>query len=991
MAENHPTIKMPEVLVFAKTFATGIILTEVFRIAYYSGERLATKLSNFGWQTVALIITACLLVCAIYMFKRRIHEDAVRLGKSLRIDLLATVVFGCLANVLTSTWLEPIHSIVQQSNPWWASVVLAMLTVILLSPLAREYSSKRRKEAPQLYFITDEEIKSHEQDFFASEAQAKSFAETVMASKSNAGLVFGVDGPWGIGKTSFINLAERHWETASDGTVVVFRFEPLRHASDPNLAERFIKELSSAIQKRVFVPEFRPVASRYYRMLKGRADLSFLGFKLSLEPSTETIDELLEDIDDVLKRIGSRVIIVIDDLDRLDASAVNNVLFTVRRTFKLSQATYILCYDTDNLVNGSTDREKAREFLEKFITIKLSLFVDSTAIKKFLEHDWSNEHRTHLNIPSETMVKLASILSELASILDSEVAASYMPLLGDMRKIKRFVNAVLMMQIERTNLGRTDFNSRDLINLMLLHLNYPSVFRRIYAEETEGRSGRFPVRIQANHPNYSNSDEFSDFLKTQDESTSFLLKQLFDVAALGLNSHQSTDENQLRSRACFNSQHNRNLESYLKLIVRFVVPEPQQTFVLYRNAVDRVRKGESIELVLDEPDFRLQLVGENAHDQFWRVLVNRSYDLERSIAEDAIDTLIRHLPRYSAIKPFDNGLRHRSIYSLALLLDRAGWGEANRHRSSPRAMEIVEITNRIFGEGNFTERGIISSLASDDRGVLGWNDLMLFRLVCSADRRGQLHNIQSALVLHENLAATTTGLLSELALEGMRRLSQRVFTHFKISFIEKKINFFTEVDRAPQKSFTGENSGISDISNEDYEKVPLADRVARSRSAVKIFVIYQLCNKLPPNGSGVGCGFYDETGKSDIGEIARLMNDYIFDLCFNPDIEESNIYHFLDYCLSNLSNGFLIDEEGYFPTKNSLSGALNPIHMAQYWIRNRDRILALNPATVDRRVITLNYVASYSEDLPKVFAVLEELAGEASPSNAQEFASGAAH
>lgn len=110
--------------------------------------------------------------------------------------------------------------------------------------------------------------------------------------------------------------------------------------------------MSSSIQRKVFAPEFRPAASRYSRLIKGKADFSFLGFKLSLQPTQETVDELLDDIDEVLKRIGRRVIIVIDDLDRLDAIAVNNVLFATRQTFNLSQATYILCYDTEVLVGS---------------------------------------------------------------------------------------------------------------------------------------------------------------------------------------------------------------------------------------------------------------------------------------------------------------------------------------------------------------------------------------------------------------------------------------------------------------------------------------------------------------------------------------------------------------------------------------------------------------------------------------------------------------
>ena len=139
--------------------------------------------------------------------------------------------------------------------------------------------------------------------------------------------------------------------------------------------------MSCILVGKIFAPEFRPAASRYSQLIKGKADVSFLGFKLSLEPSQETVDELLDDIDEVLRRIDRRVIIVIDDLDRPDAKTTNNVLFATRRTFKLSQATYVLCYDTEVLAGNKEEGSRAREFLEKFVTVKLSLFVDSSSLR----------------------------------------------------------------------------------------------------------------------------------------------------------------------------------------------------------------------------------------------------------------------------------------------------------------------------------------------------------------------------------------------------------------------------------------------------------------------------------------------------------------------------------------------------------------------------------------------------------------------------------
>ena len=549
---------------------------------------------------------------------------------------------------------------------------------MLLSPLYLRYLPKRKRPAPQFHFLGDEEIGSVEEDLLGNDAQAKSFAEAVLASSTHQGLVFGVDGPWGVGKTSFINLAEHYWSKA-DGEVIVFRFEPLRYASEPDLASRLIRDLSAAIQRKVFAPELRPTASRYSRLIKGKPDVAFLGFKFSIEPSQETVDELLDDIDEVLKRIGRRVIIIIDDLDRLDAKAINNVLFATRRTFKLSQATYILCYDTEVLAAGMEDDSRARKFLEKFVTVKLSLFVDSSSIRDFLREGWKRGGKQLGLTPSDTMLKLSAVLDELGNILGGDLVPKYFPLLGDLRKIKRFVNAMLLMQIEKSDLHRTDFNKRDLINLMLLHLNYPGLFRRIYIEETDGRGGTFSVHRDYEKKGFYNANGFSALVDGQSEPAGFLLKQLFDVATLEIGDQSSVDEAVLASRACFNQDGFRNLEGYLKLIVRFVVPEPQATFVLYQNAVEQAKEGIPITSILMSPEFRSER-WEEAHDKFWSLLVNQSYNLKSSAANEAIDTLVAYLPRYSSIDSDDRALRKRSVYSLLRLLDRAGWGRTSGRR-----------------------------------------------------------------------------------------------------------------------------------------------------------------------------------------------------------------------------------------------------------------------------------------------------------------------
>ncbi len=801
-------MKMPEVLVFVRAVLLGAILSEIFWVAYIGSGALSRRLA--GWDIGGGILVGCattLLIVGEYARRRGSFQHAVRIIQSRRIDLLLLVGLGAFVMRLFAPQLSKFHEAVSCADISWAPTAFAVLMLMLISPILRELSQRKPHDTTQLLFLADDEIKVDNQDVLGVAVQARNFADTLLTSGARSGLVFGIDGPWGGGKTSFLNLAKERWKDVASDTVVVFTFEPLRYASEPDLSERFIKDLCAAIRQKVFAPELLPVASRYSRILKGKTELSVLGIKFSLEPSTETIDELLADIDDLLKQLGRRLIVIVDDLDRLESKLVNNVLFTVRRTFKLSQATYILCYDTEALLASTASKDegaRAREFLEKFITAKLNLFVDLKAINDFLDTDWENTVVKSDAISPIVMLQLRKIMKAVQTLLTSSNGHCYVPLLGDLRKIKRFVNAALLMNMEKVKLDGTDFVGTDLIHLMLLNLNYPGLFRQIYAAETEGRTGSFGVQRKSGQKGgeATNGTGLAEAIKNADEPAKFLLRQLFDVETLGL--PFSNDETLLRSRACFNWQH-RNLENYLQLIVRLKVPEPTTSHRLYKDLVESVMAHKrKVADVLQRPDFALSQ-SEVPQEQFWSMLVKRAYELDQVAANDTIDTLVKWLPKYSSLEYGTYSMRHRAVISLVFLLDQAGFGDLPGNGRIRNEAELPELASRLIGSrASQSFPSLIQQLVAPERGALGWSDLMLLRMYCSADVLSNTHNIHTALARQENPGAKVTGDVSLIAINSMRRFSQRVFEEFRRIYIDGKLNFFLECDHLSKAQILGE-------------------------------------------------------------------------------------------------------------------------------------------------------------------------------------------
>jgi hypothetical protein len=315
---------------------------------------------------------------------------------------------------------------------------------------------------------------------------------------------------------------------------------------------------------------------------------------------------------------------------------------------------------------------------------------------------------------------------------------------------------------------------------------------------------------------------------------------------------------------------------------------------------------------------------------------------------------------------------------LIQLLDRAGWGSKTNRRDSE---SVVEIAWQIFGENEYKDIGLLNQLVSDKRGTLGWFDLLVFRLQCSADRQGQIHNVLKALIRHQDPRAETTGRLDTITISQMRLLSQQVFLLFKRTYIEPKKNFLDEVDTTNNDAFLGEirsqmKGSDLRVSESQQIHIEITNQILMSRFLVKSFVVYQLSNSLPPSGSGVGCGYYDEEGKVDNKGIADAMNEYIFNVCFNPTDNKKNALHFFDHCISHLSTPFDTGLEGLVASKNSLAGGLSSAAMGSFWLQHKSCIQKLVQAVPDRVVHTTNYSVKYKEVMESIFSALDDMANE---------------
>jgi hypothetical protein len=93
----------------------------------------------------------------------------------------------------------------------------------------------------------DNPIRQSEDDTLGRTSAARSFARQVLGLDASEGVVVGVLGPWGSGKTSFFNLARPEFDIAE---VAILEFNPWMFSGANQLLESFFIELSAQLRLR---------------------------------------------------------------------------------------------------------------------------------------------------------------------------------------------------------------------------------------------------------------------------------------------------------------------------------------------------------------------------------------------------------------------------------------------------------------------------------------------------------------------------------------------------------------------------------------------------------------------------------------------------------------------------------------------------------------------------------------------------------------------
>lgn len=323
----------------------------------------------------------------------------------------------------------------------------------------------------------DDPIKTVDEDNLRRAPVAQRAARLIAENHtSDSSVVYGLEGPWGSGKSSVIALLTAYVTDAEDSRWQVVAFTPWATTGTEGLLSEFFAALATVAPKKGS-EKFRSLITSYADIARPLASLIPIAGSAVVEAS-RTLEHRLakpwnvafDELAAALRELDTPVLVVVDDIDRLQPSELLDLLKVVRLLGRFPGVDFLLAYDEQTLVEtlqnpgqGSTSKARARAFMEKIVQYPLSIppLLTSQIVRM-------------LNLGLTEIVTPERVETTFDKHRFGDIILTTMPAqLATPRAIERFL-AQVREQFRAHDLD--EMNDVDLILATFLRVQFPDVF-----------------------------------------------------------------------------------------------------------------------------------------------------------------------------------------------------------------------------------------------------------------------------------------------------------------------------------------------------------------------------------------------------------------------------------------------------------------------------------------------------------------------------------
>ncbi len=345
-----------------------------------------------------------------------------------------------------------------------------------------------------MLFSSDAAIKSKKEDALNRATFSEHLGNAILDWTKKETMVLGLYGEWGTGKSSIINLALEHInnKTKNDGASepIIFRFNPWNFTEQNQLVTIFLSELSKTIgfqgkseqassvgktlisYSKFFTPlsilatlfpQFAPLMKLPEETLRGIGDAA----KQWAELNEKDLQALKSELDNQIVKLNRKIIIVIDDIDRLNKLEIRQIFQLVKMNANFPNTIYILSLDDQKVATLLTeDKFPGKDYLEKIVQVPFHVpAIERKRIEKILFNELNS-------IIKPLQSKETPFDRKKWQDIYFEGLSGLFP---SLRRVKRFINGLCFT----ITIVPNEINVIDFIGIEAIRVFFPEVYTRI--------------------------------------------------------------------------------------------------------------------------------------------------------------------------------------------------------------------------------------------------------------------------------------------------------------------------------------------------------------------------------------------------------------------------------------------------------------------------------------------------------------------------------
>lgn len=387
-------------------------------------------------------------------------------------------------------------------------------------------------------FLEDSATK---EDSFGRSSFARDLVEEIfLLENQQAAYTIGLNAKYGMGKTSFMYQMQELLDQHNTAYVCI---SPWSCTSNEQIVKDFFHSLTAVFGRKMGLG-INKLLDIYKNLILDVQHAYKLQAFDNLLKKDKAISEVYEDIKSKLSLCKQKIVVFIDDVDRLQASELAMIIQLIRNTGNFPYVVFMLFYDKDYMVTTLEQNKSitdADEYLKKIINVELMFPAYDTEVFKgtiassldeVLENIISNGHERETVVTSfiERMLPKSKILS-----IDYLEYA-----FPNYRDLKRFISmfAFDLKMLLSANQGRVESwkNEIEVADFILIEL-----LKYVRPDLYEMLRSRNDTLLESNKDEYTLRNEVKNFIRKEENE---LMEKIFDSIASRRGKEEKNDKDE---------------------------------------------------------------------------------------------------------------------------------------------------------------------------------------------------------------------------------------------------------------------------------------------------------------------------------------------------------------------------------------------------------------------------------------------------------------